>query len=170
MKRLIFKHLGLLGIVAGSVLLATPALAYTDTTPGSGGSTTVSSTAPGSSFTFKATFAGLAPGTVITFSGNSSVAGCTVTFSQTTATLDANSSATVTATPSAGCAGTNVAVVATGPNGQTVSATVAVAGGFPNTSTAPVQFGWIVMAAGALAVLLGIFGISRRRETSPAAA
>jgi hypothetical protein len=92
-----------------------------------------------------------------------------VTFNPGTATLDANHQSSTQATFSSGCAGMNAVLTATGPQGQTVAATVAVAGGFPNTSTAPVPLGWIVMALGALLILAGIAGVAWRRQ-SPAAA
>ena len=177
MIRRLTKHLGLLAIVGGAFMVATPALAYVDTSPGSGASESSSSTAPGQPVTVTAKFTDLAPGTTINWSAGAAAAPqteafvteaqaatCTVTLNPTSSTLDSNHSASTQATPSSGCAGMNVTVTATGPQGQTVSATFAVTGGFPNTSTSPVPFGWIVMAIGAVLVLAGIAGVAWRRQ------
>lgn len=183
MVRRLIRHLGILGIVAGSMMIAVPVLAYTDTTPGSGGSTSTSSVAAGGSVQFNVTMNGANVGDTVTFSGataavpqieafvvNAEAATCTVSFNPTSATLNASHQASTTATFSSGCAGQNVTLVATGPAGQQVTATVAVAGGFPNTSTSPVPFGWIVMAIGAVLILAGIAGVAWRRNPEAAAA
>lgn len=169
MRRLT-KYLGILCVAFGAALTVTPALAYTDTTPGSGGSVSSSTVGAGGTTTFNVTMNGAAVGDVIGFSATAG-SGCTVTFNPTSATLNASHQASTTATFGSGCAGQNVTLVATGPAGQTVSATVAVSGGFPNTTTAPVPFGWIVMAIGAVLILAGILGVAWRRNPGlPAAA
>ena len=183
MTRRITKHLGLLAIVVGAFMVAVPALAYTDTSPGSGASSSSSTVQPGGTVTITATFTDLAQGTTITWSyataaveqteafvTDAEAATCTVTFNPGTSTLDANHQASTQATFSSGCAGLNVVVTATGPQGQTVSTTIAVAGGFPNTSTAPVPVGWIVMGFGAILILIGILGVAWRRQRSTAPA
>ncbi len=183
MTRRITKHLGLLAIVVGAFMVSIPALAYTDTSPGSGASSSSSTVQPGGTVTITATFTDLPQGTTITWSfavaaveqteafvTDAEAATCTVTFNPGTSTLDANHSASTQATFSSGCAGMNVVITATGPQGQTVSTTVAVAGGFPNTSTGPFPVGWIVMAPGALLILVGIVGGAWRRQSEPSAA
>lgn len=169
MTRRLLKHFGLLAIVAGAMMIAVPALAYVDTTPGSGGSTSSSSVAAGGSVTFNVTMNGANPGDIVTFSA-AAAGTCAVSFSPTSAALSASHQASTTATFGSGCAGQNVVLTATGPGGQTVSATVAVSGGFPNTSASPVPFGWVVMAIGALLVLVGVVGVAWRRPQAGAAA
>lgn len=177
MIRRVTKHLGIVAIVGGAFMVAVPALAYVDTAPGSGSQESSTSTAPGQPVTVKVIFSDLPPGTNINFSASSAAlaqteafvtdaeaATCTVTLNPTSAALDATHAATTQATPSAGCAGLNVTVTGTGPQGQTESATFAVTGGFPNTSASPVPFGWIVMAIGAVLVLVGIAGVAWRRQ------
>lgn len=167
MTRHITRYVGLLIFSVGVLLTAAPVLAYQDTSPGSGASVSSSTSSPGGSVTVTATFTDLPAGTTITWSAS----GCTVTFASSTQTLDANHSASTTATFGSNCAGVNATLTATGPQGQTVSAAVAVGGGFPNTSTAPVPVGWIVMGFGALLILAGLFSVAwRRRPATPASA
>lgn len=182
MTRRITKHLGLLAIVVGAFMVSIPALAYVDTSPGSGASSSSSTVQPGGSVTIKATFTDLPDGTTITWSyavgsvpqteafvTDAEAATCTVTFNPGTSTLAGSPpSASTVATFSTGCAGMNVVITATGPQGQTVSTTVAVAGGFPNTSTSPMPIGWIVMALGVALILAGIAGVAWRRQTATA--
>jgi hypothetical protein len=167
MTRLITRYVGLLAIAAGALMMSVPALAYIDTAPGSGGAVSASSSSSGGSVTFTATFSDLAPGTVISFSSST----CTVTFSPTSAALNASHQASTTATFGSNCAGQTVTLTATAPGGAQVLATVAIAGGFPNTSAMPVPIGWLVMAFGAALILVGIVGAAwRRQRTVPAAA
>lgn len=184
MTRRLVRHLALLAIVVGAFLVAVPALAYTDTSPGSGATTSSSVVQPGQPFTFTATFTDLPQGTTVTFSGASAAvpqveavvteaeaATCTgIVFNPGSAPLGSNHSASTQVTIPSSCAGQNVVLTATGPQGQTVSATVTVAGGFPNTAGAPqsVPFGWVVIAIGLLLLVGGTFGLSRgaRKATS----
>ncbi len=188
MTRRIVRHLALLTIVVGAFLVAVPVLAYTDTSPGSGASTSSSTVQPGVPFTFTATFTDLPQGTNVTFSGASAAlpqveavvteaeaATCTgIVFNPPSAALDASHSASTQVTIPSSCAGQNVVLTATGPQGQTVSATVTVAGGFPNTAGAPqsLPFGWVVIAIGLLLLVGGTFGLSRgaRKSSSEARA
>ncbi len=167
MARRAVRHLALLTMVCGAVLIAVPALAYVDTSPGSGMSTSTSTVQPGQAFSATATFTDLPQGTSVSFSSGTST--CTnVSFNPTSATLNASHSATTSVTIPSSCAGQSVALVATGPQGQTVSAAVSVAGGFPNTAAAPqsLPFGWIVFAIGLLLLVAGTFGFSRRSQRS----
>ena len=171
MKRQILKHGGLFAIVIGAVMLATPAFAdYQSTTPGSGITTNNPNPAPGSKVTITATFTGQPAGTAITFSAVGLPAGCTVTFNPTTVSLSASQTASTDVVASAGCAGQNINIRATAANGEFVTTTLAISGGFPNTSRSPVALGWIVMGLGSLLVLLGVAGVARRRSPVGAAA
>lgn len=170
MIRRITKHLGLLTIAVGAFMVSVPALAYVDTSPGSGASSSCSTAQPGQTCTVTATFTDLAPGTAVNFSATAGASACTVSLNPTSTTLNSSQQASTQATFSSGCAGTNATVTATGPQGQTVSATVAVAGGFPNTSAASIPVGWIVMALGALLILIGLVGVAWRRQGGAAAA
>lgn len=154
-------------MVGGALMLAVPAMAYVDTSPGSGATTSTTNPQPGQPFTFTARFTDLAPGTIVTFSA--SCAG--TTFSPVSAALDATSSASTTVTIPSACAGQSVTITATGPQGQTVSATVTVAGGFPNTTAVQqsVPVGWAVIAVGLLLLLGGTFGLARRTRSSSSA-
>lgn len=174
MLRCLMRHLALLCIVGGALLVAVPVFAYTDTSPGSGATTSATTAQPGQPFSFTATFTDLPDGTVVSFSAASAAgASCSgITFSPTSAALSGHQASTSVTIPSA-CAGQSIFLTATGPQGQTVSATVTVAGGFPNTAGAPqgLPIGWIVMAIGLLLLVAGTFGLSRRtRSAAPGGA
>ncbi|HEX6547499.1 MAG TPA: hypothetical protein VF134_02005 [Candidatus Dormibacteraeota bacterium] len=164
MIRKLVRSLGLLAIVGGALMISVPAFAYVDTSPGSGGSVSASTVQPGSAFSFTATFTDLPAGTSIAFS--SSCSGTTM--NPASAALDANHQATTSVVIPSSCAGQTVTLTATAPGGATVSASVTVAGGFPNTTAAQqsIPFGWFVIALGVLLLIGGTFGLSRGRRRS----
>jgi hypothetical protein len=164
MIRSLTRLFALVAMVGGALMISVPAFAYVDTSPGSGATVSTSTAQPGSAFTLTATFTDLAQGTSVSFSASCSG----TTFNPASGTLDANHSASTSVVIPSACAGQNVTLTATGPAGQTVSATVAVAGGFPNTATAPqsLPFGWFVIAFGVLLLIGGTFGLSRGRRRS----
>ena len=148
-------------VVAGmGALSAAPALAYA-----SQGTSTCTVSGSTLTCTFKDANGGAVAGATVTFVQVSGPAGCIATFNPTTATTDANGSASTTFTLP--CAGSYVLGAST--QGVTVSA-AATSSGFPATSAeAPAGGGlpswaWAALIAGVALILAGAGGLAVRRR------
>jgi hypothetical protein len=135
-KLLVLGGVSLAAISASS--MATAALAY-EGQQGPNFQCESNSAAPGASknctSTFKDANGNAIAGANVTFAQQSGPAGCTVTFSPTSATTNASGQATTSITLPKGCPGQYV-LTATA-NGQVLSVTVTETGGFPVTTGEP---------------------------------
>ena len=159
-------------LMVGSVATAPAALAYQGCNSTSSASASADSANGGGSVDFTVTLkdcnGGAIAGAQVTFSQQAGPAGCTVTFTPSTAVTDANGQATTTATLPAGCP-CQYTLAGSGA-GVTVTTTVRENGCLPFTGaaraaarTVPPVLSLGALVVGLLLVAASAYGLARGR-------